>query len=116
MLISLIGYKMNDINVLSSNQDIAEILAHRIKKERLAQNLKQLELARRADVKTHVIRNLEQHSKISLDNLISVLRALRKLDVFNHMFDFAKERIELDAFEYQKDLLKREKKRVYDEK
>ena len=67
---------MNNINILSSNEDIAKILALRIKKERIAQNLKQAELANMADVKPHVIRNLEQHSKITLDNLISIIRAL----------------------------------------
>ena len=87
---------MKEINILSTNDDIAKILALRIKKERLSQNLKQEELAQRADVKPHVVRNLEQHSKISLDNLISIMRALRKTDVFENMF----------AFEMQKSIIK----------
>jgi len=100
------------IDFFSRNEDIAMLLALRIKEERIAQNLKQSELATRADLKIHVIRNLEQHSKITLDNLISILRALKKLDVFNDMFDFAKERIEVDAFEYTKEQKMKSKKRV----
>ena len=90
----------NKIDFFSTNEDIASLLSFRIKEERIAQELKQSELAARANVKVHVIRNLEQHSKITLDNLISIIRALKKLDIFNEMFDFAKQRIEVDAFNY----------------
>ena len=104
---------MNDkVDFFSTNEDIAKLLSFRIKEERIAQELKQSELAQRASVKVHVIRNLEQHSKITLDNLISIIRALKKLDIFNDMFDFAKERIELDAFNYANEQSKRTKKRV----
>ncbi|MDF1884121.1 helix-turn-helix transcriptional regulator [Sulfurimonas sp. SAG-AH-194-C21] len=106
---------MKEINVLSTNQDIAKILASRLKQERISQSLKQEELALMADVKPHVIRNLEQHSKISLDNLISIMRALRKTDVFETMFDFEKEHIEVDAFA-QNIANKKKKQRVYDRK
>ena len=104
---------MNDkIDFFSSNQDIAIILSSRIKEERIMQELKQSELALKANVKVHVIRNLEQHSKITLDNLISIVRALKKLDIFNEMFDFAKQRIEVDAFNYVTQQNKKAKKRV----
>jgi len=68
-----------------------------------------------ADVKIYVVRNFEQHAKINLDNLISLLRALKKLNVFEELFDFAKGRIESDPFEY-KQKNKKVKQRVYDEK
>ena len=106
---------MKEIDVLSTNEDIAKILASRLKRERLSQSLKQEELALMADVKPHVVRNLEQHSKISLDNLISIMRALRKTDVFETMFDFEKARIEVDAFT-QNTSNKKHKQRVYDAK
>lgn len=98
------------IDFFSTNKDIANLLSFRIKEERIAQELKQSELAVKANVKVHVVRNLEQHSKITLDNLISIIRALKKLDIFNEMFDFAKERIEVDAFNYVKN--QKTKKRV----
>jgi len=88
------------IDFFSSNDEIAKILSFRIKQERVAQELKQSDLADIANVKVHVIRNFEQNATITLDNLISIIRALKKLDIFNDMFDFNKERIELDAFNY----------------
>ena len=106
----------NKINVLSSNKEISSLLSSRIKQERLAQGLKQIDLAKKANVGIRIIRELEQNSKISLDSLISVIRALQKIDIFNSLFDFAKERIELDAFEYQEKILNKAKKRVYDGK
>ncbi len=92
------------IDFFSTNEDIAKLLSSRIKEERIAQELKQSELAQRANVKVHVVRNFEQRSKITLDNLISILRALKKLDIFNALFDFAQERIEVDAFNYANDV------------
>ena len=104
---------MNDtIDFLSTNNDIAQLLSFRIKEERIAQALKQSELAYKADVKIHVVRNFEQHHKISLDNLISLLRALKKLNIFNEMFDFEQERIDVDVFLYLEEKKKRTKKRV----
>ena len=104
------------IDFFSTNDDISKILSHRIKAERIAQELKQSDLARMADVKIHVVRNLEQHSKVSLDNLISIIRALKKLSIFEDMFDFAQERIEIDAFKYKNQMDKKVKKRVRDAK
>ncbi len=103
------------INFFTTNQEISKILSGRIKEERIAQNLKQVDLAYIANVKIHVIRNFEQHSTITLDNLISIIRALKKLDIFEELFDFAKERREVDAFEYL-EMKKKTKKRVYDAK
>ncbi len=100
------------IDFFSTNEDIAILLSIRIKEERIAQELKQSELATKANVKVHVVRNLEQHSKITLDNLISIIRALKKLDIFNEMFDFTKQRIEVDAFNYANEQALKIKKRV----
>jgi len=87
------------VDFFSSNDDIARLLSLRIKQERIAQELKQSELADMANVKVHVIRNLEQHSKVTLD-------------IFNDMFDFNKERIELDAFNYINEQSKKARQRV----
>jgi len=103
---------LNNINFFSTNDDIAKLLSSRIKNERIAQNLKQEDLAKMADIKTHVIRNLEQKSTITLNNLISIIRALKKLDIFEEMFDFDKERIEVDAFKYQEEIGSKKRQRV----
>lgn len=102
----------NKINFFSSNDDVARLLSSRIKQERIAQGLKQNELADIANVKVHVVRNLEQHSKVTLDNLISIIRALKKIEIFNDMFDFERERIELDAFNYINEQGKKKRQRV----
>ena len=104
------------LDFFSTNNDVANLLSARVKNERIFQELKQSELAEMADVKLHVIRNFEQHSKISLDNLISIIRALKKLGIFEDMFDFEQERIDIDAFKYIDDAKKKAKKRVRDAK
>ena len=86
--------------LLLSDSEIAMDLAQRIKKERIAQNIKQTDLALRADISLSVVKNFEQFGKITLKNLISILKALGKSSLFTELFDFEKERIENDAFEY----------------
>ena len=86
--------------LLLSDSEIAMDLAQRIKKERIAQSIKQTDLALRADISLSVVKNFEQSGKITLKNLISILKALGKSSLFTELFDFEKERIENDAFEY----------------
>ncbi len=107
---------MSQINYFTTSDEIAKLLSLRIKDERIAQNLNQEVFAQKAGVKIGIIRNLEQNSKITLDNLISVLRALQKQNLFETLFDFEKERIEVDAFKYQEEIGKNKKQRVYDAK
>jgi len=107
---------MSQINYFTTNDEIAKLLSLRIKDERVTQNLKQDQLAQKAGVKVGIIRNFEQNSKITLYNLISILRALQKQEIFNELFDFEKERIEVDAFKYQEKIGKNKKQRVYDAK
>lgn len=107
---------MSQINYFTTNDEIAKLLSLRIKDERVIQNLKQEQLAQKSGVKIGIIRNFEQNSKITLNNLISILRALQKQDIFNELFDFEKERIEVDAFKYQEEIGKNKKQRVYDAK
>ncbi len=99
--------------ILKSDSEIATLLSQRIKQERIIQQLKQEDLATRADVSISVVRSFEQSAKITFKNLISILRALGKTSIFEDLFDFKKERIELDAFEYSENLEKSyNKKRV----
>ncbi len=107
---------MSQIDFFTTNDEIAKLLASRIKSERVAQHLKQEQLAQKADVKIGVVRNLEQNAKITLHNLIAILRALQKQEIFNELFDFEKERIAVDAFKYEEEMRKKKKQRVYDAK
>lgn len=107
---------MSEIGYLTSDEEIAEILSSRIKDERIAQGVKQKDLAIRAGVGVHVIRNFEQSSRITLINLIAIIRSLRKTSALKELFDFKRERIELDAFEYADKIIIKGKKRVRDVK
>ena len=89
---------------LCSDSEIATLLSTRIKKERIIQNIKQKELADKADVSIDILRNFEQKGKITLVNLISILRALGKTSLFEELFDFEKARIEYDASLYNEKL------------
>lgn len=110
------GFILSTINFFTTNDAIAELLSVRIKNERIAQKLKQEQLAQKAGVKIGIVRNFEQYYKITLLNLIAILRALEKEEIFNELFDFEKERIEVDAFKYQEEIAKKKKQRVYDAK
>lgn len=66
---------MNDLDY-TSNHDILQLLAHRMKEYRLAARLSQRELAGKSGVSYTTICRFEQgkHPNISLGNFISLLR------------------------------------------
>jgi len=104
---------MSNVNFLTSDDDISRLLSSRITKERIIQDIDQKELARRAGVSLFAVRNFEQNGKITLINLIAIVRAIRKTKIFEDLFDFEKERIDVDAFEYHEKFQdKYNKKRV----
>jgi predicted transcriptional regulator len=108
---------MSEFGFLTSSEDISKTLSSRVTKERIIQGIDQKELARRADISLFAVRNFEQNGKITLDNLVCILRAIRKINSLENLFDFEKERIEVDAFEYlEKYQHKYNKKRVVSEK
>lgn len=98
------------INLLT-DREVALMLSHRLKKERIAQQLKQAELAERAKLSVSTIKNFENHGKITLINLISILKGLGKRSLFDDLFDFETERMEFDMFEYSENL-----KKIYNKK
>lgn len=101
------------ISYFTSDNDVCKILAQRIKKERIAQQITQEDMAYRANVSSYAVRNFEQKGEITLGNLVAVLGALNKKNVLSNLFDFTQERIEFDAFEYLENLEKKyNKKRV----
>jgi len=64
--------------------EIAGELASRVSKERVSQNITQQALAELSGVTYSTIRHFERTGKIGLERLISLLRALKKLDEFEH--------------------------------
>ena len=99
--------------MFKSDSEIALIIAQRFKQERLFLQLTQVDLAKRALVSVKVVRNFEQHGKINLINLIALTKALNRSNIFDDLFNFEKERIELDVFEYMEQMKKnKNRKRV----
>lgn len=83
-----------------SNSEIAKLLAERIKKERIAQNYRQSDIAAKANLPLPTYALFERTGKISTDKMISIVRALGKLSSLSDFLDFDKERLETDAFEW----------------
>ncbi|MCP3904908.1 MAG: helix-turn-helix transcriptional regulator [Planctomycetes bacterium] len=68
-----------DFKALSEAQILLE-LGRRFRRERLNQNVSQIELAHRAGLSRTAIRNVESGSDCTLTTMIRVLRALGVLD------------------------------------
>ncbi|HSG93526.1 MAG TPA: helix-turn-helix domain-containing protein, partial [Methylotenera sp.] len=70
-------------NILSfkTDREIAQEIADWIGRQRLNQNSTQAETARRANIAVSTYKRFEQTGEISLLRLISVLRALGRLDL-----------------------------------
>ncbi|MEA2100439.1 MAG: helix-turn-helix transcriptional regulator [Campylobacterota bacterium] len=104
---------MSNIGYLTSDKEIMEILSQRITNERIVQNINQKELSKKANISLYTVREFEQNHKISLENLIGILRALGKTNLFNTLFDFKAQRVEVDAVLFQEKIEKKyNKKRV----
>ena len=67
-----------DIQRVTTNQDILDLLAKRVKEYRLAARMSQRELAEKSGVGYTTISHFEQgkHTNISLGNFISLLRCI----------------------------------------
>ena len=65
-----------------TDQEIAGELASRMSQERVRQNITQQRLSELSGVTYASIRHFERTGKIGLERLISLLRALKKLDEF----------------------------------
>ena len=68
---------------LSTPKSIIATLVKHIEKERKRQNLQQKEIAARASVPLPTYKNLIYHHKISLENLLKILFALKMHDNIN---------------------------------
>ena len=72
---------------LASNVEIALELGRRLKVQRLAQDLRQVELAARAGVARGTVQNLEGKGQCSLESLVRIVRALGLIDAFANVFE-----------------------------
>lgn len=70
---------------LSTPEEIAQKLAVKIRTLRLAQNWKQTTLAKRSGVTLASLRRFEHTGKVSLQNLLKLSFALRRLDDFESL-------------------------------
>ncbi|MFM0313311.1 helix-turn-helix transcriptional regulator [Paraburkholderia nemoris] len=72
---------------LATADEIALELGHRLRAQRLAQNLQQSELASRAGVSERVVRNLERTGKATLESLLRVAMALGLTGSLSPLFE-----------------------------
>ena len=76
---------MANIISFKSDAEIARDLAHWIAKERLAQNLSQQDIYRKAAIAGSTYKKFEQTGETSLVRFIAVLRAIGRLDVLEQL-------------------------------
>lgn len=72
---------------LASNSEVALELGQRLKAQRLARNLQQVEVAARAGVARGTVQNLEAKGQCSLESLVRIVRALGLIDEFAGVFE-----------------------------
>lgn len=71
---------------LASATEIGAELGSRIRDQRLAQNLKQTDLAGRAGVSPGTVRNLESKGQASLESLLRIVMALGLAGTLSELF------------------------------
>ena len=89
-----------NVSFLTSTE-ICMLLAKRIRLERLAQNLRQQDIAERANISLPTYILFEKTGQISLERLVKIIRALGKIDTLSGFLDFDKERLETDVFKWE---------------
>jgi transcriptional regulator with XRE-family HTH domain len=85
-----------------SNGEIAQLLAYRLKKERMAQNFRQKDIALKTGIPLPTYAYFERTGKIPVEKLVGIVRALGKILVLSDFLDFDKERLETDALAWSK--------------
>lgn len=71
---------------LRTPEQVGAGLAHRMRKLRLARGWRQLTLAERSGVSLGSLRRFETSGRVSLQNLLKLAFALRRLDDFDTLF------------------------------
>ena len=75
--------------LLNTNKEIMQKISTTVKHKRIQLNLRQEDLAQRANVSLGTVRNFERDTStaISLNNLIEILRQLSMLDKLTGLID-----------------------------
>jgi transcriptional regulator with XRE-family HTH domain len=79
--------------ILSSPDEIQGALGARLRRQRLAQNLPQRELAHMAGLSLGALRKLEGSGQCSLETLVRVVQALGLMDGLENLFLLKQESI-----------------------
>ncbi len=88
---------------LATTNEIAEELAKRLRAHRLAQNLRQSELAARAGISLKTLTTFEQSGRVSLDILLRVVSALGLSESLSTLFEIKQQSIrEMELAEKQR--------------
>ena len=98
---------------LMTNKEILKLIGTRIKKERVAQNLQQEELANKCELSIRAIQRLEQTGEIGVGKLIIILRNLNRLSEIDNFIVFPNELEDLNYEEYKNKIEEQKKKRVF---
>lgn len=72
---------------LASTEEVAQEFGHRIRNHRLAQNLRQAELAERAGISERALRNFERSGRGTFDLFLRVLFALGLIEEMSNLFE-----------------------------
>lgn len=106
---NLTSQTQNRSFALLSEEEIALVLAHRAKRLRLQQNIKQKELGKIANLSSGTTySNFEQTGRISLINFLKVLRALGRVSEIQQLLQLSLD----DTIETYENATLKTKKRV----
>ncbi len=94
---------------LMTDKEILKLIGTRIKEERISKNLRQEDLSKKANITLRAVQRLEQTGEISFDKIISISRALGRLDIFQEFFSFEKDD---DLLSYEEYVNKQQKKKT----
>jgi len=97
---------------LMTNKEILKLIGSRIKNERIAQNIQQVQLADKSNLSVRAILRLEQSGEIAFEKLVKVLRSLNRLEQIAQFMDLTNELENLSYEEFSKKQ-KNRKKRVF---
>lgn len=87
---------------LKTPQKTRQELAARLKELRLAKGWRQVTLAERSGVSLGSLRRFETSGRVSVDNLLKLAFALRRLDDFDGLFELPRARTMAELEEQEK--------------
>lgn len=92
--------------------EITRLIVDRIIKERRVKGLTQVDLSKKSNIPLGTIKAMETKGTASLDVIVSVSKALGRVQILQSFFDFNEEYKMLGYDQYQQVLKKQEAKKV----